>query len=314
VNGGIMNSLQYLKLNVTMVCYEKCTLPPYLGSTLRGALGNVLRELSCSSGQDDCSKCHNKLVCPYTYCFSYHNPEQEGWMKGIETKPNPFVIEPPLNGKTRYLPKDTLQFGILLIERSIDFLPYFIVSLQKMGDNGLGFRRGRFELVKVENESTGDIIFEKEHFNIVEPQRILWSDETGKYPAEELSLYFLTPFRFKMEGKIYDSLNFEIIMRNIFRRASMLAASYGNKVWELNYKSFLEDARQIAIKKADLRWYDWERYSNRTQCRIAMGGIKGEIIFKGNLTPFIPFIQLGSIIHIGKACTMGLGKYYYKIE
>jgi CRISPR/Cas system endoribonuclease Cas6 (RAMP superfamily) len=58
-----------------------------------------------------------------------------------------------------------------------------------------------------------------------------------------------------------------------------------------------------------LRRYDWERYSSRQEQRINMGGFVGEITFEGDLRPFMPLIEAGEVLHVGKGTAFGLGRY-----
>ena len=40
-----------------------------------------------------------------------------------------------------------------------------------------------------------------------------------------------------------------------------------------------------------------------------MCGVVGEMIFRGDLTQFLPYLRLGEILHIGKGTAYGLGRY-----
>lgn len=40
-----------------------------------------------------------------------------------------------------------------------------------------------------------------------------------------------------------------------------------------------------------------------------MGGFVGEIIFEGEIEPFMPLLKAGEILHVGKGTSFGLGKY-----
>ena len=42
---------------------------------------------------------------------------------------------------------------------------------------------------------------------------------------------------------------------------------------------------------------------------MKMGGLIGEATYRGNITPFLPLLQAGAILHIGKGTSFGLGKY-----
>jgi CRISPR-associated endoribonuclease Cas6 len=36
------------------------------------------------------------------------------------------------------------------------------------------------------------------------------------------------------------------------------------------------------------------------------GGLAGEIVYEGALEPFVPFLRLGELIHVGKGATFGM--------
>jgi CRISPR/Cas system endoribonuclease Cas6 (RAMP superfamily) len=65
----------------------------------------------------------------------------------------------------------------------------------------------------------------------------------------------------------------------------------------------------IKIVKRVLYWHDWERYSNRQETRMKMGGFMGEITYEGDFEPFLPYIRLGEYMHVGKGSSFGLGRY-----
>jgi CRISPR/Cas system endoribonuclease Cas6 (RAMP superfamily) len=83
----------------------------------------------------------------------------------------------------------------------------------------------------------------------------------------------------------------------------------------LPYKEIIDQAAtQVKLVKSNTSWYDWERYSNRQQQRMNMGGIVGELVYEGELAPFLPLLRLGMYTHIGKNTTFGLGKYVARGE
>ena len=42
---------------------------------------------------------------------------------------------------------------------------------------------------------------------------------------------------------------------------------------------------------------------------MTLGGFVGEAEYVGELGPFLPLTLLGSLVHVGKACTFGHGWY-----
>lgn len=126
----------------------------------------------------------------------------------------------------------------------------------------------------------------------------------------QVTLRFLTPTRIKYAGKLTSDIDFEILMRNLLRRLSWLAEIHCDEKWKLDWKELIKKAKEnIKTVHSDLRWYDWERYSQRQATRMKMGGFTGEITFEGDLAEFIPYLTLGEYLHIGKGTVYGLGKY-----
>lgn len=113
----------------------------------------------------------------------------------------------------------------------------------------------------------------------------------------------------KYNEKLTPALEFHILIRNLLRHISLLSYFHCEKELDLDYKGLIEKSQEIKIKKSDLRWYDWERYSNRQETRMMMGGFIGSITLEGNFEPFLPFLLLGEYLHVGKGTSFGLGKY-----
>jgi len=64
------------------------------------------------------------------------------------------------------------------------------------------------------------------------------------------------------------------------------------------------------VSQADrMNGVEWSRYSGRQKARMKLGGFVGEAVCKGPLRPFLPLLLIGEIVHVGKACIFGNGKY-----
>jgi hypothetical protein len=63
--------------------------------------------------------------------------------------PHPFVIEPPPEKRRGYKPGDEINFGLTLIGRAIDYLPYFIYTFDELGKMGIGKGKAQYELKTV---------------------------------------------------------------------------------------------------------------------------------------------------------------------
>jgi len=78
---------------------------------------------------------------------------------------------------------------------------------------------------------------------------------------------------------------------------------------DLDFRGLIEEAKGVKVQRENLHWFDWERYSNRQEIRMKMGGFTGAITFEGDFEKFLPFLLLGEHIHVGKGTSFGLGKY-----
>ncbi|MDQ3775511.1 MAG: CRISPR system precrRNA processing endoribonuclease RAMP protein Cas6 [Pseudomonadota bacterium] len=74
-------------------------------------------------------------------------------------------------------------------------------------------------------------------------------------------------------------------------------------------RGLVDRARAIEITGHDLYWDDWSRYSGRQHTWMKFGGLLGEITYRGDLTPFLPWLALGEWMHIGGKTSFGLGRY-----
>lgn len=307
-----MTEFCYCKLKIECICEEEAILPSYSGSALRGALGSELKKISCRKNYDsDCLKCEYKSTCCYTFFFVNMQGSGKDMPYANKTNPSPFIIEPPCVAKRKYTAGERLRFNLLLIGRSTGYLPYFIVSVENMLQKGLGTGRYSFRLKDIRDFYTNKVIFIDGKLNNENIKTNTWSMKTDNKSAsmKEIGIRFITPFRYVFKGKVNSSLDFTVFVKNVLRRLSILSSIYCGYKLNIDYSSLLDEARRVEVAESKLRWYDWQRYSGKQDAKIKMGGFIGDILFKGDITPFFQFIEIGSIIHIGKGCTMGMGKY-----
>ncbi len=283
---------------------ETLYLPRYKGSTLRGAFGAALRQIMCATKQPDCNTCLLGEQC--LYCSTFETS------RGNRAVARPYVIEPPLTEKTMYTPEEPFQFGLVLIGPALDHFPYLVIALQAMGENGIGRGRGRMCLENIEAmhplrlpkqiyESTSNVI------NTIDDMFITTPDLLTEKEYKELGIEFMTPVRLTRQGKLQDEFTFELLVRALLRRFHDLCPWVA--VPRGVHDELLEQAKQISTSSNSLTWFDWERYSSRQKGRMKLGGLVGKVSLQGELTPFIPLLRWGEVLHVGKNTVFGLGKY-----
>ncbi|HXQ23466.1 MAG TPA: hypothetical protein VN812_17445, partial [Candidatus Acidoferrales bacterium] len=134
-----LGKLRFARFRFRLRAQTALYLPPYKGSTLRGGFGLAFKDAVCVVSHRDCDRCLLRSKCAYPYIFETPVPEDSRRMASVEHAPHPFVIQPPLDDHTQYAIGDQLEFGLVLIGRAIDYLPYFIFAFEHLGSGrGIG--------------------------------------------------------------------------------------------------------------------------------------------------------------------------------
>lgn len=310
-----LSQFKFAQFQFTLKPLETIHLPTYKGSTLRGAFGYAFKRIACVTREKDCNSCLLKGKCVYSYVFETPPPPDTTKMRKYPYAPHPFVIIPPLEEKSSYREDETLCFDLTLIGRSIDYLPYFIYTFEELGGIGIGKGKGKYQLEEVRCRgktkkweaiySSKDKILQKSCGEIT-----LKDLENNLHSSiGNLRLVFLTPTRLKFDGNLSPNPEFHILLRNLLRRISLLSYFHCGEELNIDFKGLIEQAKGVQIKRDNLSWFDWERYSNRQETKMKMGGFVGAITFAGEFENFLPFLLLGEYIHVGKGTSFGLGKY-----
>ena len=234
-------------------------------------------------------------------------------MRGVKTAPPPYVLEPPMENKHVYAPGEKMQFNLILIGRAQRLFPAVLSVFDQLGDVGLGKKKGRFKVTKVDCWMEGWRVIYKIEDQMLD---LSFSKNAGFTPEQappgvnQLALQFQTPTRIKRHNKLLTRLDFRELTYSMLRRISTLAFFHmPEQQISWDWKPWLDKADKISIKSQQLYWGDWQRYSNRQKTSMMLGGFKGEVTFTGELAPFLSLLRIGEILHVGKSTTFGLGKY-----
>jgi len=318
MNNKVLQNFKFARFRFYLEAKEKIYLPRYEGSTLRGGFGSVFKRIVCINKEGNCERCTLKEKCIYSYIFETVSSNRTKSSYSTSKYSHPFIIEPLTKGKCEYNQDDKLTFNLILIGKAIDYLPYFTFAYSELGRKGIGRNRGRYTLEKVDsildkNMDEIKTVYTRESDSLLGNYQIQSFTEIAKKSGyekwENITLQFLTPTRIKYKGRLILDVNFDILVKNLFRRISLLSEIHCGEKFDFNFKRALDEAKNIKVIQKDLYWSDWERYSSRQKRRMKLGGFKGKVIFEGNLDKFISFIKLGEYIHIGKGTSFGLGKY-----
>ncbi len=302
-------------------------LPVYKGSTFRGSFGHSFKKKVCTiPNETSCQSCLLQAHCPYPYIFetSPQNTLASTKNRG-QMIPRPFLIEPPLDKRTLYEEGEKLSFFLTLFGKAIDYLPYFIIVLREMGREGIGKRKlpyGIRQILsldqygevcgKVYSGATG-LVNAKELRIITGADIIMNSEKNGTSTKSkeqgQICLNFCTPTRLQSDSKLICKPEMDIIMRSVLRRISSLLEFHQGIEMSMDFRSFFAGIHEsIQLVENQTEWLDWERYSNRQEEKLKMGGIVGKAVYEGEgIDAILPWLKLAEWVHVGKNPLFGLG-------
>jgi hypothetical protein len=296
---------------------EDFTLPSYKGSMLRGAFGYAFRRAVCIARQQkECRGCILAANCAYSYIFETPRPASSRIMRKYEKVPHPFILRPPAGNGRIIEAGDKIIFGLVLVGKARDFLPYFVLTIQELAARGLGRDRGRCRLTGV-FDAAGRQIYAPGCEELA-PAEIRTGAEitaaAGPVP-ERLTMIFETPLRLVYNRRIVrDQLTFQIVLRSLLRRLALLQQFHCDLAPEIDFRGLIDRAAKIETIADETRWRELRRYSTRQRKTISTSGLTGALTFAGDFAEFWPLLQLGTYVNLGKNTSFGLGRYRLETE
>lgn len=306
------------KFNFQLEALEDMNLPRYKGSMFRGAFGTAFRRSVCVTKLKVCDNCILKSQCSYFKIFETEVPDNNiKVLNKVKKHPHPFVLHPPLEFRREYSKGEVINLSISIFGKYITHFPYFLLTIIKMGQSGISYKRCKYEVLNVTNlvSDFGSKIIYKNSDSILKAkyEPFNYSSLLKAIPSKkaDIKLKFLTPLRIQNGSNIiYDKglINFDLIFRTVLRRLNIISKLYCNSEEEINL--FVSDVITIENK---LKLFKWQRYSNRQQDKIEMNGFVGSITFNGVTPDAVKLIKLASLMNIGKNTVFGLGEFELEI-
>ena len=284
----------------------------YLGSAWRGAFGRAFKRTVCVTGLTDCGACALLHACPYPSVFESRTPRQAKKLTRYPNTPNPFVLEP--SDRRFDLGEGTLNLGITLFGSANEHFPDVAHALERAAKGGLTSRRVELDLMDIQVERQGgdndgweDLRQTGGDLRIRPP----WQPSAPPAPSA-IKVRFVSPLRIRRQGRLVGAqdFNFRAFASHLLRRISLLTYFFGDAPLETDFAGITRLAETVPVSKRDLKWRDLARHSTRQGRKVPMGGLVGSFELEStDLGPFWPYLWLGQWSHVGRGCTMGLGRY-----
>ena len=289
---------------------QRIDLPPFLGATLRGALGFLLKEAVCQVKQTPCEACFLKNVCPYVSVFEGLAPEGRKILKKYPNIPQPFVLVLPSALNTNSAPNH-LEWGVRLFGSATRNWPYVVNAFRTIGERGLGSRKVKYQLTCIRDGHSGKNVWDPDFDMWNEPEIRVLPDFSPSPLASEESVVkwtFHTPVNIKTKGELS---GIDIVL-NGTRRQKLIQNFYGNNEVFLTDREFI-DSEKFKTVNANLRPFRLNRYSGRQQQQMSLHGLVGEITIAGPWAATGSWIHQIPVLHLGKSTSFGFGKVTWEV-
>jgi len=313
---------------LTLEAGDHGRLPPYLGSTLRGALGHLLRAALCE-GSGCGHHCQRPNTCRY---YSLFEREYEGAKPFLLLSPSPPGLEEiamggavtlpyrttaPKNGETipslrcetewTIEPGWTVQFGLRLVGVASNALPSIVEAVSRCGLSlaGTPFRIGSAR------DGLGNVLYDRRFPGVPVQMPAMQRLALETEMARRVRIVFLTPSVLKV-GKSPTFAPQEFVAR-FFEQCIGRAGKMQQTCAGVRPPWVEAPATRAELVGHRLFHYDLLRHSFRQDKWLEFDGVVGYIELKGEFSAGIPWARAAEVLHFGQKSAFGLGKVRFLI-
>ncbi|MEM4336129.1 MAG: CRISPR system precrRNA processing endoribonuclease RAMP protein Cas6 [Candidatus Anstonellales archaeon] len=271
-------------------------LNEFKGFSIRGAIGQKLRENSCLMGKNkNCKSCNRIEGCAYGYLFELEQRDVKKPLHRMQI-PKPYSISPPLEPKKTYFVDEEINFKIMLFGKGNNFLNHLKKAIEKVNSIGKGRKKGYgsvgAKIVNIKEEFVRSIQLK-----------------------ERIRFNFLTPTLLRFENSMVTEPSLQSIgmtMARSFHNTSFFYYSYKPEINFVDFKKKLEKAA-ICVNKIK-KYTSIDRWSEKRNKKERISGIMGSITYSITSLPKETKKLLGLLAGysnyrgIGKLTTAGMGR------
>ncbi|MDE7169103.1 MAG: CRISPR system precrRNA processing endoribonuclease RAMP protein Cas6, partial [Mucispirillum sp.] len=295
--GLCMFALKYQKIDFSLRFEKEFGMRIPAAYIIRSVLGRRLKYISCVLKHAKCDECPLNGKCAYSVLFENPIDRSNAELNGRNRAPSPYIIQ---CGSYQKECVNKIDVSVIFIDKGAEYIGYFLLALKLAGNDGLFKERIKYEITSL---SCNGIIRDLEfNFSSI-PLTAYEYESMGKNKNKRLNIKFITPFRYKRDGRYVSDINMEDIIISIKRRLNILSYFYGNG-------EKIDTADTIGSFEYDkhLKWHENSRYSGRQGTVMKLGGIRGEMSVRGIFSAGqLSLLKAASIFNIGKSVSFGLG-------
>lgn len=296
-----MYDIKYSIIKFEIEFFKNSKLNINKHSAIRGIIGNTLINENCLADKNYriCNECIFKNKC---LAYNIFSPKIISISNNLEENISPFIII--CDDKRKFISnKDKLTFAMIFFGDTISYIPE-IIRVVRIAGESIGLDNNLFKLKRVLNDKNEDIYFEEiANYQRVNTRTIKEYIENRLSISKDVSrIEIITPIRFKKNKRFNDDLLEQDIVNLVKRRLTTLAALEDRIIT-------IDEKFDFKIKYKDLKWIEYNRYSNRQKSRMYLGGIVGYLDLENVNEETKKLLIAGELTHIGKSTSFGLGDY-----
>lgn len=305
-----MDNFTVTCLRYTVKAKTIIRLGQHAGAQLRGGLYNELLRMAHPTYIMEEDATHLQ-TCPICRMMNRENPEAA---RGRNV-PRPYGILPP-PAPLEIHAGETFSFGVYLYAETALNFQMITLALTRLGQGGVGFGRGRFQIQTIENFNplTGETVSLLSADQATLPQIHVTAAQVQGFaqtlPDHQLTLRFITPTRLIHQGKLVKQPTPEPLIARLLERLEALETEYAEgQRWGDHFVALTATSHTLTAHPHNLRWTDLHSGSRRLNQTTPIGGFIGDLSLTGDLSPFKAYLVWGTLVQIGKDTVKGNGWY-----
>lgn len=285
-------ALRLVRLRFSARLLGDAVMPAHKSSLFHGVFGRVL---------------HRDF--PYLYSELFGS-EQAGGDASLTV--HPYILLAPLDELRTWEAGHEFGFELTLFGKAVRHAQACCDALRLVGRDGLGEGRAKFAVHRVDQlAADGLVTVWRDGVDTawIAPVDLFLAEPDA--PCARLILDLQTPLRLKHENKLVrQPPDFPLLFSKLLARLNMLSQAQNNRplIESAAKARLLQLASNVVLSRSDTRWVDWNRYSSSQKASMQFGGLMGTLEYGGELAPFLPFLRMAELTHLGGKSTFGLGK------
>lgn len=263
-------------------------MPEHKASLFHGVFGRVL---------------HRDF--PYLYAEIYGDEQEDASLTV-----HPYILLAPLDESRDWEAGHDFSFELTLFGKAVRHAQACCDALRLVGRDGLGESRAKFTVHQVEHlTADGFTTVWRDGLDMawIAPMDLCVAESAPACTA--LTMDLQTPLRLKHDNRlVHQPPDFPMLITRLLARLNMLALGGRPLVEGATKTRLLQLAEGVKLDRNEVQWVEWSRYSSSQKASMQFGGLVGELEYVGEMTPFLPWLRMAEVTHLGGKTTFGLGR------